>query len=50
MKFIKKLLITFMLVLALCSCATPKQYIAYTIYPVGYLLNRIGKDRIQTIS
>lgn len=34
----------------LCACTSPKQYVAYTIYPVGYLLNRIGGDRISTIS
>ena len=34
----------------MCACSSPKQYISYTMYPIGYLLNRIGGDRIQTIS
>lgn len=36
--------------LVMCACSSPKQYISYTMYPIGYLLNRIGGDRIQTIS
>lgn len=38
------------LVLLLCGCASTKQYTAYTIYPIGYLLNRIGSNRITPIS
>lgn len=49
MKIIKKLLLIG-LVFVLCACTSPKQYVAYTIYPVGYLLNRIGGDRISPIS
>ncbi|MDO4940145.1 MAG: zinc ABC transporter substrate-binding protein [Erysipelotrichaceae bacterium] len=49
MKIIKKLLLVG-LVLVLCACSSAKQYVAYTIYPVGYLLNRIGGDRINAIS
>lgn len=49
MKLIKKLFLTTLLVL-LCACSNPKQYVAYTIYPVGYLLDRIGGDRIAPIS
>lgn len=49
MKIIKKLLLIG-LIFMLCACTSPKQYVAYTIYPVGYLLNRIGGDRISTIS
>ena len=32
------------------SCTTIKHYISYTVYPIGFLLNRIGGDRISTIS
>ena len=32
------------------SCTTIKHYISYTVYPIGFLLNRIGGDRITTIS
>lgn len=49
MKIIKKLLII-LLVLLLTGCSQVKHYTAYTVYPVGYLLNRIGGNRISTIS
>lgn len=49
MKFIKKLVIV-LLVLLLTGCSQVKQYTAYTVYPVGYLLNRIAGNRISTIS
>ena len=49
MKTLKKILIIG-LVLVTCACSSPKQYMAYTMYPIGYLLNRIGGDRIQTVS
>lgn len=49
MKIIKKLLIVG-LILMLTACSEIKQYTAYTIYPIGYLLNRIGGNRITTIS
>lgn len=34
----------------LTGCAKVKTYTSYTIYPIGYLLNRIGGNRIKTIS
>ena len=43
-------MVTILLVLFLCGCSSSKQYTAYTIYPIGYLLNRIGGNRIQSIS
>lgn len=49
MKIIKKLVIVLALLL-LTGCTQVKQYTAYTVYPVGYLLNRIGSNRITTIS
>ena len=49
MKILKKLVIIG-LVFMLTACSEIKQYTAYTIYPVGYLLNRIGGNRITTIS
>lgn len=49
MKILKKVLII-VLVLSLTGCAKVKTYASYTIYPIGYLLNRIGGNRIQTIS
>lgn len=50
MKFIKKLLIVLLTITILTGCTTVKHYISYTVYPVGYLLNRIGGNRISTIS
>ena len=33
--------------LTLCSCSNVKHYTAYTVYPIGYLLNRIGGNAIN---
>lgn len=53
MKVIKKT-ICLLLCLALFACSKGgnivRTYHAYTIYPIGYLLNRIGGNRINTIS
>ncbi|MBO4920234.1 MAG: zinc ABC transporter substrate-binding protein [Erysipelotrichaceae bacterium] len=49
MRFLRKAL-CMILVMLLCGCASAKQYTAYTIYPIGYLLNRIGGNRIVPIS
>ncbi len=38
------------MVLLLCGCTSTKQYTAYTIYPIGYLVNRIGGNRVTPIS
>lgn len=50
MKFIKKIICVALTVILLSSCASTKHYVAYTIYPIGYLLNRIGGNRIETKS
>ena len=34
----------------LTGCGKIKTYTSYTIYPIGYLLNRIGGNRIKAIS
>ncbi|MBR0461570.1 MAG: zinc ABC transporter substrate-binding protein [Erysipelotrichaceae bacterium] len=53
MKIFRKLLCVIM-VLMLCACGKEttniRTYYSYSIYPVGYLLNRIGGNRINTIS
>ncbi len=49
MKIIRKL-ICLLLVLCLSGCNSTKRYTAYTIYPIGYLLSRIGGNRIEAIS
>ena len=38
------------MVLLLCGCSSVKHYTAYTIYPIGYLLSRIGGNRIEAVS
>lgn len=34
----------------LSGCNSAKRYVAYTVYPIGYLLNRIGGGKIETIT
>ena len=43
-------LICVLLVLCLSGCTSAKKYTAYTIYPIGYLLSRIGGNRIEAVS
>ena len=50
MKIIKKLLTTLLVCLLMSGCTSVKHYISYTIYPVGYILNRIGGNKISTTS
>ena len=50
MKKIGKILSILLIILMLTGCAKVKTYTSYTIYPIGYLLNRIGGNRIKTIS
>ncbi len=48
----KKRLAALLLVvlLLLSGCTRTKRYFSYTVYPIGYLLNRIAGDRVETIS
>lgn len=47
----KKLLILLLsLFIFLNGCQVEKQVISYTVYPIGYLLDRIGGNRVETIS
>lgn len=48
MKFVKKALSLLLVCLLLAGCSSAKHYISYTIYPIGYLLNRIGGNKIST--
>ena len=50
MKIFRKLLTVLLTVLLLSGCGNVKRYTAYTIYPIGYLLNRIGGNRIEQIT
>ena len=55
MRFFKKVL-SFLLVLMLMGCSSSgannsvRSFYSYTIYPVGYLLNKIGGNRISPVS
>ncbi len=49
-KIVNKLLVLLICIFIFSGCAKIKTYTAYTIYPVGYILNRIGGNRIKTIS
>ncbi len=52
MKFLKRLLCLF-LIFSLTACSNnsaKKTAHVYTVYPIGYLLNRIGGNRISTVS
>ena len=48
MKILRKILVI-LLVIMLAGCGNVKHYSAYTIYPIGYLLNRIGGNRIDAV-
>ena len=39
-----------LLIILLSGCTSTKHYTAYTIYPIGYLLSRIGGNRIDAVS
>ena len=49
MKIFKRFIVV-ILVLLLAGCANAKQYTSYTIYPIGYILGRVGGNRISPIS
>jgi len=38
------------MVLLMCSCSAAKSYVSYTVYPLGYLLNRIAPERFEFVS
>ncbi len=50
LSMVKKFLSILLIILLLCSCGTNKEYVSYTIYPIGYLLNRIGGNKINAVS
>lgn len=50
-KIFKKLVTVLLTALLLSACGSnTKTYVSYTVYPIGYLLNRIGGNRITPIS
>lgn len=48
MRFIKKIASLLLISLLLVGCSNTKHYVSYTIYPIGYLLNRIGGNKITS--
>jgi ABC-type Zn uptake system ZnuABC Zn-binding protein ZnuA len=46
-KLLLNILLLFIIISTLSSCAVKKQVIAYTVYPVGYLLDRIAGEKIE---
>ena len=50
MKKIFKLLTILLTVLTLTGCVSAKPYVAYTVYPVGYAINRISGGILDTKS
>ena len=50
MKKFLKLLMVGLLLLLTSGCTDIKPYVAYTVYPIGYLINRIGGDKIEAFS
>ena len=50
MKAFRKLLTLIITMFLLSACSNVKHYTSYTIYPIAYLLNRIGGNRIETVS
>lgn len=46
----KIIIVCLMSLMFLTGCQVEKQQIAYTVYPIGYLLNRIGGDIIDAVS
>ena len=50
MRVFKKIFTVLAVLIVLCGCNDAKRYTAYTIYPIGYLLNRIGGNRIEPVT
>ena len=50
MKAFRKLLTLIITMFLFSACSNVKHYTSYTIYPIAYLLNRIGGNRIETVS
>lgn len=43
-------LCAFLVLTSLTGCKVSKLKIAYTAYPVGYIINRLAQDRVDTVS
>lgn len=49
-KVYKTLLLIIMLSIVLVGCSSKKIKVGYTVYPVKYLLEEIGKDKVETLA
>ena len=50
MKKFFKLMIIGLLALVMTGCTTVKPYVAYSVYPIGYLINRISGGKVEAFS
>lgn len=50
MKKVLKSLLVILLLIPMSGCTNVKNYIAYSVYPVGYLIDRIAGGMIESIS
>lgn len=50
MKKLINIIIVALLFISLSACNGAKRYVSYTVYPIGYILDRIGGDKIETKS
>lgn len=50
MKIIRKLLCSLLTLVLFSGCTSAKHYVSYTVYPIGYLLNRIAGNKINSVS
>lgn len=50
MRFIRRLLTLLLVCILFTGCTSAKHYVSYTVYPIGYLLNRIGGNKIEKTS
>lgn len=50
MKLLRKITCILLICLTLVGCSSARHYVSYTIYPIGYLLNRIGGNKINSTS
>jgi ABC-type metal ion transport system, periplasmic component/surface adhesin len=49
MRIFKKFILI-LLILLVSACGSVRNHVAYTIYPIGYILQRVGGNRINTVS
>ncbi len=50
MKRLKKLALSMLSVMILCGCSTVKTKAAYTVYPIGYIIERLSGGTVEAVS